>query len=672
MANQPEEAAAIYGRMLDERPMPRREEELLQRRVTALQLAGRYDESDKLAIQFEKRYPKSMLLPEVLFRRAESAATRSGGMGLAEAMQFYSLVADKHPEFVHAQRARLGLARMHYRKGELEAARDALEKIPQAERFGDLAIVPYLLADCLIRSAPSKADDALASGRFQEALGTASTLLRDFVSTNPESPLAADALLRLGLCQQRLAAVMAQEEDRKKLFDAARSSYERALVEYPQHDVGPTAAFARARCLAMAGDANEAIKRLQAFATGALKKEPVAPLALLQLAELVGAQENKAVEAARILTLCRQRHEAALNGDPARAAWAPVIQYRHGIALMDAGQFDEARTLFDNLRRLERGSVAAREAVLGWGQALREGGNQRIEKANQLQATPNLPPAEAERAKKEVETGQRMVRDAVLYFQAQAEEWKGSDQGGDVRARLLYEAVWMQRAAANEEQAAAREKLKEERRTQRERELAEQTPEGQQPPAVAPPDVLPPDVPIQPAEKRARALYQALLDEFSDLPLANAARLELGEMHAERGEHESAIKLFADGLDKEPPAELSDKLRLRLATCHAARGDFKSARAQLEVLARTPGNPLAGQAHWRAAECLIRQENLEGAIQRLALFRDQEAFQNMGGVSDGALVRLGQVLARLKKWEPSRTAHAQALSRFPDSPWAAE
>jgi TolA-binding protein len=672
MANQPGEAAVIYRSMLDERTMPRRNEELLQRLVTALHLAGHHDESDQSAAQFEKRYPKSLLVPEVLFRRAESAALRPGGAGLAEAAKLYRQVADKYPEFVHAQGARLGLARIQYRKGELDAARETLEKIPQADRSGDLAVVPYLLADCLIRLAPSNADDALASGRLQEALGRAATLLDDFASTNPDSPLAADALLRLGLCQQRLAVIMVQQEERKKLFDSARSSFERALLEYPLHEVGPTAAFARARCLAVAGDANEAIKRLQAFATGALKKEPVAPLALMELAELIGAQENKAADAARILTMCRQRHEPALIADPVRAAWRPLIQYRHGIALTDAVQFDEARTVFDQLRRLERSPVVATEAVLCWGQALRDGGYQRTEKANQVLATPNLPSAEVEQAKKEAEAGRRMVRDAAHFFQAQADKWKGNDQVGDLRARLLYEAIWMQRSAANEEQTAARDKIREERRAEQERVIAKQTPDGERPPAVAQPDVPPADVPIQPAERKARTLYHTLIGDFPDIPLANSARLELGELHAERGEHELAIKLFADALDKEPPAELNDKLRLRLATCYSARGDFKSALAQLNVVARAPENPLAGQAHWRAGECLIRQRNLEEAIQRLALFRDQEAFQNLGGVSDGALVRLGQVLARLKKWEESRNAHAQVLSRFPDSPWARE
>src|SRR5262249_2862892 len=162
MANQPDEAAAIYGRLLDERYMSRRDEDLLQRRVTALHLAGYYEESDKAAAEFEKRYPKRLWLPEVLFRRAESAARRSSSTALDGAAEHYRRVADQYPEFVHAQRARLGLARMHYRKGELDAARENLEKIPRAEHSGDLAVVPYLLADCLIRLAPARADDALA------------------------------------------------------------------------------------------------------------------------------------------------------------------------------------------------------------------------------------------------------------------------------------------------------------------------------------------------------------------------------------------------------------------------------------------------------------------------------------------------------------------------------
>jgi tetratricopeptide (TPR) repeat protein len=670
-ANRPDEAAVIYGRLLADRSMPGREEELLERRTTALHLAGRRDEADKLSVQFEERFPKSPLLPEVLFRRAESRALRPDSKDQAEAARLFAIVAEKYPEFIHAARARLGLARIHYRKGELEAAREALEKIPQSDRSGDLAVVPYLLANCLIRSAPAKIDDALAAGRLQDALGGAATLLEDFASANPHSLLAADALVRLGLCRQRLAVVMAQDEERKKMFEAAKSSYERALVEYPLHEAGPTAAFARARCLALAGDTEEAVKRLQAFAAGALKDKAPAPAALLLLAELVGAQENKAADAVRILTQCRRRLESTLPPGPVRDALAPLIQYRLGIALIDAGQFEQAQTVFDHLRRLERG-IVAREAALCWCEAVRDGAYQKIEKAEQAAGVPNVPPAEIERLKKEAETGRNTVRDAARLFEARADEWKGNDEAADIRARLLYEAIWMQRSVADEETAAARDKIKEERRAQRERERAVGTSEDEKPAAVPPPDVPLGDVPMQAAERKVRTLYQVLFVEFPDLPLTNAARIELGELHFERGEFEPAIKLFSEALDKEPPADLTDKLRLRIAACRMARGDFKAALAQLDTLTRAKENPLAGPAHRRAAECLIRGDYLDEAIRRLALFRDQEAFQNQPGVSDAALVRLGQVLARLKKWDQSQDAFAQLLSRFPDGPWANE
>jgi TolA-binding protein len=546
MAGKPDEAAKIYGRILAQRLLTTRDEEVLQRQVTALNLSGAFDESEKLATKFEQGFPHSLLLPEVLFRRGSNAFL-SGGKNvrnadsLDRAARCFRFVADKYPEFAHANRARYFLAWTHYEKVEFDKAREVLETIPQAERTADLADVTFLLADCLLRLAPTKADDALAAGKLQEQIGTAATLLTDFVADQPDSPLAFEALLRLGLCHQRLASVLSNPEERNKVLATARSSYERALVEYPRNELGPVAALARACCLNKSGDANEAIKRLQAFVNGALKNEPAAPLAMLHLAELIGAQENKAPEAARILTQCRRRHEQALRRDPIRAGWVPLIQYRHGLALMDAGNYGDSRAVLSELRRNYPLRPEAAEAALCWGQALRDGGGQTIEKANQTSGTPNLSPAERDRAVKETEKGQRMIRDALHFFEEQGEKCKGQAQGGDIRARFLYEAIWMYRGLANDEVAAARGKLQEERQAQRREELTKLTPEGEQPPDIPPPEVPSDQVPLQSAETKTRALYQTLIGEFSDLPLALAARLELGEMYAERGEHEAAV-----------------------------------------------------------------------------------------------------------------------------------
>ena len=121
------------------------------------------------------------------------------------------MVIDKFPEFMYVNLARYGLAQGFYRKGDLEKTREILETIPLAERNGDLAVVPYLLADCLMRLAPVKADDALAAGRMEEQLKAAAELLSSFVGAQPNDPQAADALLKLGLCHQRLAGLLGRQ-----------------------------------------------------------------------------------------------------------------------------------------------------------------------------------------------------------------------------------------------------------------------------------------------------------------------------------------------------------------------------------------------------------------------------------------------------------------------------
>lgn len=673
VTNQAGEAAKLYARIRDERLLPRRAEEMLQRQVTAESMKGNPLETEALGKEFEKKVPQSTFMAEVLFRRAEAAmrGTQTPD-AINTAAQLYQRVAEKYPESPYANPARLGLAWTYYSRRELNKARDVLETIPQAERTGELAIVPYLLADCLFRLAPTKADDALAAGKLQEQIGTAAALLTDFVADQPDSELAAEALMRLALCQERLAALMSNPEERKALLAAAKTSYERVLVEYPLHPRRSVAVLARARVLNMAGDPNEAIRRLQAFSSGALKREAAAPLAMLLLGEFIGAQENKAADGARILTLCRKRHEPAMREDPTRKDWVPLIQYRHALALMDAGQPDEARAILDYLRKSYPNRPEAVEAGLCWGLALRDGGSQLIDRANQTLGNPNALPADRKQAEKDVESGQKMVREALDFFERQAELCKGKEQAGDIRARLLYQAIWMLRGIGNDEFNAARTKIQDERRQQRQQELEKIIPEGEQKPNVLPPAVPPEQVPLQPAETKSRALYQTLIEEFPDLPLALAARLELGELLAERNEHEAAIKIFAELLDKEPAQELSDRVRLRLAASHMARGDWKAALGQLDTLARTPENPFAAPANYRAGECLIRLGDIDGAIKRLVPFRDVEALQNIGGVSDPVLARLGQLYAGMEQWEASRQAYAQLLSRFPDSPWSAE
>ncbi len=99
------------------------------------------------------------------------------------------------------------------------------------------------------------------------------------------------------------------------------------------------------------------------------------------------------------------------------------------------------------------------------------------------------------------------------------------------------------------------------------------------------PDVPLKMVPLQPAEMEARKHYQTLIEAFPDLSLNADARFELAELLGERGEHDAAIKLLRDALDKEPSAELTDKIRLCLGDCLLRKGDAKAALAQFAPLA---------------------------------------------------------------------------------------
>jgi cellulose synthase operon protein C len=675
LARRYHEAAALYGEVLRDDLLPRRGEEVLQRQLTALNLAGDYRASDELCTRFQKSYPKNILLPEVVFRSAENswfqarAADRQAAAALRdEAARRYRLVIDRYPEFEQVNLARHGLALAHYHKGAFDKTREVLESIQVPDRHGELAVVPYLLAECLIRSAPTKIDDALAAGRLSEQLNAAVEMLGEFVGDQPDSPLVPDALLRLGFCQQRLAAVLSQPEEQNKLRDAARGSYETILLDYPWNELQPQAAHQRAKLLAQANPL-DGINRLRRFTAEPLRKSSITPLALLSMATLLRGQEGRAWEAAAILGQYRKQHEKTLLGDPSRASWVPLLQYHHAVTLKESGKPTEARVLFEELMKQYPERPEAAEAKLRWGQCRWDEGWQQIDQANQKLGAADTKPAEAAAAQKALEQGQKITHEAADYFEKQAAQLKDNEAVADLRARLLYEAALCQRAYADEQVGDARGKIQSELQKKLHEEVARRTTEGEPVPDVPPPEVALARVELQPAEKKARTLYRELIDAFPDTPLAVEARLELAEAQADREDFAPAVKLLAEAIDREPPAEMTDRLRLRLGMCQMGRGDLKAALTQFNAVAARADSPWAGQGHYRSAECLMQAGDWKGAVEHLALFRDKEAFQNLGGLSDRALLRLGHALARLQQWDKSREAFEQLIARFDDSPW---
>lgn len=700
LAKQFPPAAATYETALRENHAPDRNEQFLQRRAAALHFAGQFDQSDQACTQFAQAYPKSTLLPAVLFRSAENAYVRAAAIEpnnpasknpdiakwFGEAIKRYQVVLDKFPEFTYAplSRGRLGLSQ--YRLGDYPAAMRTLTAIPQADQSGELAVVPYYLADCLLRAMPTDTSDALAAGRQIEVLTSAIKSLESFVGGQGNDPAKAapqtpDALLKLGYCYQRIAAQIAEPTERNQRLTAARQAFERIGQQFAASPSAPTAALEKANCMVEMNDVNGAINELNRFKADPFKQAPVAPLAYLRQASLLRSQ-NKATEAAAALQEARNNYEAALTADPTRAAWAPLLHYQHALAIkevaykdpakLDLAKLNEARTLFESLKQKYAASPEAADAAWRAGQCRREEFAPKLAAARLMLSKKDAKPEELTAANQQIQESIKQLSETGAYFVIQAGALGPKAVGSEIHQRMLYEAAWCYQWVGDVEVDAARAKLVDEAIKKQKEEAAKQ-PAGlvgvvnakiPQFPITA--------IPLQPSEKLGRDQYKAVITAKADSPLAITSRLELAEMYARRDEFDPAIALLNEALNLEPAPDVEERLHLRLGVCLVAKNDHANAFSQFASVAADPKSPLAPEARARAGECQMQLKAWAKAIELWLPFRDQGPLQNIAGLSDRVLLRLGHAFALNANWDQSRQTHEVLLQRFPLSIWRQE
>jgi len=634
---QAREAATAYDQILGEKLLPNRVEEVSQRAIAALHLAGDLGGSDARVADFKQKFPQSPLLPLVLFRGAENAYAKAetfvkqnnpaaAKTGFAEAGKKYEEVVTKYPEFDKVSRARFGLALCFVANDEFEKAATVLEAIPAPDRNGDLAAANFLLADCLIRLAPAKAEDALEDNKLREKLGAAANLLDAFVSANPKAPEAADALLKFGYCQKRLGIQLAPGNERNDAFNKARQAYEKIPQAYPQSPVVGAAALERAKVMNLQGDKGGATNALNAFKNDPLAKSPVAPLAYIALATLQ-REQNQAANAVTTMQEARQKFEGPLAGDPdaARKEWAHLLRYHHGVALFESGKPVEARQAFDIVIQQAAGKSIGAEAALRAGQCFIDEAKKKIETLEKQKAMPNQKADMITAIDGQIKFAKGDLTAAAKLLEQRANEFKAGQPQAESRARMLYEAAWAYKAAGDDPSGA----------------------------------------------------YGKLLAEFPNLSLAVEARLELAEAVGEK-KPDDAIKMLKDALDAEPtdkgtPAETTERIRIRLGAAYFAKNDLPAAMAQFDAVAGNEKSPHRGAALYRSAECLMAQQKWEDAKNKLAIFRDNGAFHNIPQVSDRALLRLGNALTELKQWDAARQAFETLVARFGEAnAWAVD
>lgn len=666
------EAVNTYQAILAEKLLPERDEEVALRLAQAWHLAGDFNESDARCQAFLQKFPKSTLAPVVAFTLAENNFFRAAALEKTppspertkqlaalydETLKRMQVVLEKYPEYPKILLVRDSIGLTNYRKGDFEKAYKAWNEIPAPDRAGELTHVTFLMADCVLRQTPTSlaADaDAIATGKLEEQLKNASELLEGFISANPKSVSAADALLKLGLCQQRRANLFSDAKDKQAILGAARVSYERLAKDFPAHPLVPNAVFERAKVMVQQGDVGGGMNELRRFTQDPLRQAKVAPLAAISLATLLRAQ-NKAPEAADILQKSREQNEANLAKDADRANLVMLLRYHQAAALREAGKLPEARALFDAVVKQSLKSAEGVEAALRFGQTLKEEGLLRIEAGKKLLQNPK----ETAKGQNEIGEGFKIVRDAGTYLESTADQLKAEPSFLEPRARMLYEAAWVNRIVAGPEIEAAQLAVA--------KDLAAKA--GPAAAKLPLPRVALHQTPVTPAEKKARDLYKSLIDQFGETPLSLDARFELAELQSQRNELDAAAALLNDVLDKEPNVDLTEKIRLRLGAVFLAKGNTKGAMAQFEAVARNPKSQNLGWALYRSGDVLIAEKQYPEAIKRLVTFRDNGQYQNIPGLSDRALLRLGHAYALQKAWPESYQAFERVAAAFPNSPW---
>ena len=286
-----------------------------------------------------------------------------------------------------------------------------------------------------------------------------------------------------------------------------------------------------------------------------------------------------------------------------------------------------------------------------------------------------------QQAEQQIRQGRQNIHQAAEQLMRAGDQYKAVLNEAEPRARMFYDAAWAWRYLADEEVRQAGEELRKQRRQQAYEALVKKLPAGQPPPAIDSmplPPVERTQIPPQPSEERAIAAYRKQVEEFTDSALSVDARHELAELLADRNQHDEIITLLKAALevqavDREVPTDTLERVRLRLGSSLAVKKEFPAAARQFEAVARNPQSPYLAQAIYRAGEAYLAAGNHEKAIEKLSVFRDQAAFHNREGLSDRAMLRLGQALTALGQFDPARQALDTLLQRFgPQNPLAVE
>ncbi|MHC4776721.1 MAG: tetratricopeptide repeat protein, partial [Planctomycetota bacterium] len=288
--------------------------EALHLTAAALHQEQRYPESLVQCRAFEQQYADHDLAPDVAFLAAENLFLLQRH---DEAAGGYRMLVQRHPDHRLAPQARYRLGLSLYHGDAFEEAEPLLVSVTDG-RSTQPEFRPALLA--------------LGDGHFQqENWPAAEEYLGDYLALDLDQPSADDALLKLGLAQQRRGEGQAALRTLRTLIEELPESPHRAHAQ-----------FERGQILVELDRPDEAVAAFeQVLAEGA--ETPFAGHAWNHLGA-IALEQDRHTDAAEHFG----RAADALAGDVPASAEA---LFQQGQALMTAREYEAAAAVFDRIKR---------------------------------------------------------------------------------------------------------------------------------------------------------------------------------------------------------------------------------------------------------------------------------------------------------------------------------
>jgi TolA-binding protein len=720
--NQPAAAEKSLAQFLERFPENQLATEVLMRRGDALFALGEYEAAAKcLATTAAK--PGFALADYAAFRQAAAVAELKR---YDEAGRLYAAMAERFPRSAHAAEARLAAGKSYFQAGNLAAARSILGRpgadpanaMDSAHWTARILLKEHKPAEALVVAEKAAAGrtpgplvaqllldqaDALYElpGRRGEAAGRYAAVMAKY----PKESIAAQAGYMAGV------AALDQRDYRHALEYA-----EDFLAKFAGNDLVPDAKYVAAESSLQLGNAAEAARRFAELVQGwPQHAEADAWQVRRGLALYLSKDYRGAIAALKPI-------EPKLSSPDLRAE----AQYVIGSSQLDSGQTDEAAASLSASLAAAPGGRLADEALLGLAQAQRQKNELAAAQASLRKLIQEYPKSAAlERAYYRL--GEYLYAGGDLRASAeQYEQVVRRWPQGALAPHALHGLAWTRLGlgdcpaaiqAANtlvERSGQGPEKLVD--RARYARGLARQQ-LGQLQPAVddlkaflkgKPGDdrsdacyalalcqvglkkyadaaatlegLLKEDPKYTAADKvlyelawaeksqgkaaQAAAVFRRLAEQHPASPLAAESLYHAGEYDYQRGEYLAAGKAYHAAMQKAAKSPLGEKAAHRLGWAYWRMNDFENARASFYYQRNTwPDGPLAADATFLDAECLLEQKKYDEALKLYA-----EVKKPTG--KDFALLTLlhaGQAAGHLQRWAESLQWLDRAAEQFPQS-----